>query len=73
MDGRPEPTHIVVCVVPIAQDREAIDAELALMATDEEYLREAKQVEAEFAQASWEAFQLSEAQHRDEVTFTSSV
>lgn len=42
--------------------RAEIDAELAEMANDTEYQAEALQIEAEFAMASWEAFQLAESE-----------
>lgn len=42
--------------------RAEIDAEFALMAKDTEYQTEARQIEAEFATASWEALQLGEAE-----------
>lgn len=45
-----------------AQKRAEIDAELAEMANDAEYQAEALMIEAEFAAAQWEAFQLGESQ-----------
>ena len=46
-----------------ARRRAEIDAEIAEMANDAEYQREAAQLEQEFAQASWEAFLIGEAQY----------
>ena len=45
-----------------AQKRAEIDAELAKMAEDIEYQKEALQLESEFALAQWEALQLGELQ-----------
>lgn len=44
-----------------ALENAAIDADLADMAQDAEYLAEAEQIANEFAFADWEAFQLGEA------------
>lgn len=46
-------------------NEEAIDAEFAHMAHDEEYQREAVQLCREFAAADWEAFQSGERHDRD--------
>ena len=43
-----------------AVKRAEIDAELSEMAQDPEYQAQVMQLEAEFAAASWEAFQLKE-------------
>ena len=43
-------------------EKAEIDAAFAEMADDIEYQREALQIEAEFAQASWEALELGESQ-----------
>ena len=45
-----------------AQKRAEIDAALAEMAKDPEYQAEVLKLEAEFAVAQWEAFQLAESQ-----------
>lgn len=45
-----------------AQKRAEIDAALAEMASDPEYQAEVLKLEAEFAVAQWEAFQLAESQ-----------
>lgn len=45
-----------------ALKRSEIDAALAEMAREPEYQAEVLQMEAEFAMASWEAFQLAEFQ-----------
>jgi virulence-associated protein VagC len=42
--------------------RAEIDADLAEMANDPEYLAEARQIEAEFSIAQWEAFQQAESE-----------
>ncbi|MFB2835018.1 CopG family transcriptional regulator [Floridanema evergladense] len=43
--------------------RAEIDAELAEMANDPEYQTEVLQMEAEFANASWEAWQIGESEY----------
>ena len=43
-----------------ALEKEEIDAEFAEMANDTEYKKEALQIEAEFAAASWEALKMEE-------------
>ena len=45
-----------------AIEKAEIDAAFAEMANDIEYQQEALQIEAEFAQASWEALELGESQ-----------
>ncbi|MGH2412637.1 MAG: ribbon-helix-helix domain-containing protein [Microcystaceae cyanobacterium] len=45
-----------------AMKRAEIDAALAEMAQDPEYQAEVLKMEAEFATASWEAFQIGESQ-----------
>lgn len=45
-----------------AQERAAIDAAIAHMAHDQEYLAEAEAIAEEFAQADWEAFCTAEDQ-----------
>lgn len=45
-----------------ARRRAEIDAAFAEMANDEEYKAESRLLEKEFAGASWEAFQVGEAQ-----------
>lgn len=44
-----------------AQEEAEIDADFALMATDEDYQAEAARISAEFAVADWEAFQIGES------------
>lgn len=43
--------------------RDAIDAEISLMATDEAYQEEARRIAQELAAADWEAFQAGERPH----------
>jgi len=43
-----------------ALKRDAIDAEISLMATDSDYQEEATRISQEFASADWEAFQTGE-------------
>lgn len=43
-----------------ARERARIDADLAEMANDPEYLAEAQQISKEFEQADWEAFKHAE-------------
>jgi metal-responsive CopG/Arc/MetJ family transcriptional regulator len=45
-----------------ALKRAEIDAELVEMVNDEDYQKDVLQMEAEFATAQWEAFQLAESQ-----------
>lgn len=45
-----------------ALKRAEIDEQLSQMASDPEYQAEVLQLEAEFAQASWEAFELGESE-----------
>ncbi|MGH2562402.1 MAG: CopG family transcriptional regulator [Thermomicrobiales bacterium] len=45
----------------IAQEEAEIDADFALMATDDDYRAEVARISAEFATADWEAFQLGES------------
>lgn len=47
-----------------ALENAAIDADLAGMANDSDYLTEAQRIADEFAVADWEAFQAGEAQSR---------
>jgi hypothetical protein len=45
-----------------AQTVEAIDADFAEMAHDEDYQAEAQQMEQEFSLAQWEAFKMAEVE-----------
>ncbi len=47
---------------PRPRTRVEIDADLAQMANDPDYLAEARQIEAEFSTAQWEAFQQAESE-----------
>lgn len=54
-----------------AQKRAEIDRALAEMASDPEYQAEVLRIEAEFADAQWQAFQLAESQEeQDKGNFT---